>query len=59
MTKKAAVKSGRMVDENVYPPESAIKPEFIGQVKKAEADISAGKGKTYKSMDDFIRDLES
>jgi len=43
------------IDENVYPPESAIRPEFIRQVKKAEADIRKGKGTTYKSMDDFIR----
>jgi len=43
------------IDENVYPPESAIKPELIRQVKKAEADIRKGKGKTYASMDDFIR----
>ncbi|HUT38104.1 MAG TPA: DUF2683 family protein [Methanoregula sp.] len=43
------------IDENVYPPESAIKPEFIKRVKKAQADLAAGKGKTYDSMDDFIR----
>jgi hypothetical protein len=43
------------IDENIYPPESAIKLEFIGQVKKAEADIRKGKGKTYESMDAFIR----
>ena len=43
------------IDENVYPPESAIKPEFIKRVKKAQADIKNGKGKTYNSMDDFIR----
>lgn len=43
------------IDENVYPPESAIKPEFIRQVKKAEAGIRKGKGKTYESMDAFIR----
>jgi len=43
------------IDENVYPPESAIKPEFIKRVKKAQADIKKGKGKTYESMDAFIR----
>lgn len=43
------------IDENVYPPESAIKPSYVKRVKKAQADIAAGKGKTYKSMDDFIR----
>ncbi|MFZ1127540.1 DUF2683 family protein [Methanoregula sp.] len=43
------------IDENVYPPESAIRPEFIRQVKKAEADIRKGKGKTYESMGAFIK----
>lgn len=43
------------IDENVYPPESAIKPEFVRKVKKAQADIAAGTGKVYDSMDDFIR----
>ena len=43
------------IDESVYPTESAIKPEFIRQVKKAEADIRKGKGKTYKSMGAFIK----
>ncbi|WP_366144189.1 DUF2683 family protein [Methanoregula sp.] len=42
------------IDENVYPPESAIKPEFIRSVKKAQADIKKGNGKTYESMDAFI-----
>jgi hypothetical protein len=46
-------------DENFYPPESAIKPEFVKRVKKAQADIAAWKGKTYKSMDDFLREIES
>jgi hypothetical protein len=43
------------IDENVYPPESAFREEFIRQVKEAEADIKKGKGKTYESMDAFIR----
>jgi len=43
------------IDENVYPPESAIKPEFVKRVKKARAEIAKGKGKTYDSMDAFIR----
>ncbi len=43
------------IDENVYLPESAIKPEFVRQVKKAEADIRKGKGKTYESMDAFLK----
>nr|WP_321349328.1 hypothetical protein [uncultured Methanoregula sp.] len=31
------------IDENVYPPESAFRPEFIQQVKEAEADIKKAK----------------
>lgn len=42
-------------DENVYSPESAIRPEFIRQVKKAEAEIRKGNGTTYESMGAFIR----
>lgn len=47
------------IDENVYPPESAIKPEFIRKTKKAQADIKKGKGKTYNSIDAFFTDIES
>jgi hypothetical protein len=47
------------IDENVYPPESAIKPEFIKRVKKAEADIKKGKGKAYDSLDDFFKEIEA
>jgi hypothetical protein len=47
------------IDENVYPPESAIKPEFIKKIKKAQADIKKGKGKTYNSIDDFFKEIES
>ena len=59
MTYKTAARKETEIDENFYPPESAIKPEFIKRLKKAHADIAAGKGKTYDSMDDFIRDIES
>ena len=47
------------IDENVYPPESAIKPEFIRKVKKAHADMKKGKGKTYNSIDDFFKEIEA
>ena len=47
------------IDENIYPPESAIKPEFIKMVKKAHADIKKGKGKTYNSIDDFFKEIEA
>ena len=45
----------KRIDEIAYLPESFIKPEFIKRVKKSMSDIAEGKGKTYKSMDDFIR----
>lgn len=45
------------IDETVYPPESAIRPEYIQRVKKARAEISRGKVRTYRSMDDFIQSL--
>lgn len=47
------------IDENVYPPESAFKPEFIKSVKKAQADLKKGKGKTYNSIDDLFREIET
>lgn len=45
------------IDENVYPPESMIKPAFVKRLKKAQGDIAAGKGKKYNSMDDFIKSI--
>ncbi len=47
------------IDENVYPPESAIRPEFVKQVKKARADIKKGKGKSYHSAEDFFKEIEA
>jgi hypothetical protein len=47
------------IDENVYPPESAIRPEFIRKIKKAHADIKKGKGKTYSSIEDFFKEIEA
>lgn len=47
------------IDENVYPPESAIKSDFIKDVKKARSEIKKGKGKSYKSADDFFREIEA
>ncbi len=47
------------IDENVYPPESTIKPELVRQVKKAKAEIKKGKGKSYNSVDDFFKEIEA
>jgi hypothetical protein len=59
MIYSATAGTEKEINESVYPPESAIKPAFIKRVKKAQADIAAGKGKTYDSIDDFIRSLEN
>ena len=45
------------IDEAVYPPESAIRPAYVKKIKKTESELSKGKGKTYSSMDDFIRNI--
>jgi hypothetical protein len=45
------------IDETVYPPESAIRPEYIRKVKKIQSGLSKGKAKTYRSMDEFIQSL--
>jgi hypothetical protein len=47
------------IDENVYPPESTIKPGFVKDIKKARSDIKKGKGKSYNSADDFFREIEA
>jgi len=46
------------IDETVYPPESAIRPEYIRKIKKIQAKQSKGRAKTYASMDDFIAALK-
>ena len=47
------------IGETVYPPKSAIKPEFVRRVKKVRADIKKGKGKMYNSVDDFFKEIEA
>jgi predicted transcriptional regulator len=47
------------LDETAYPPQSAIRPEVVRKVRKAQADIRKGKGKTYDSADDFFRETEA
>lgn len=49
----------KKIDETVYPPESAIRPEFVKRVKKAQADIKKGKGKTYNTVDDFFKEIKA
>lgn len=45
------------IDEAVYPPESAIRPAYVKKIKEAESGLSKEKGKTYSSMDHFIRNI--
>jgi hypothetical protein len=47
------------IDENVYPPESTIKPVFVKDIKKARSDIKKGKGKSYHSADDLFKEIEA
>src|SRR5208337_2740346 len=35
------------IDETVYPPESAIRPEYIQRIKKIQAKTPKGRAKTY------------
>jgi hypothetical protein len=46
------------IDENTYPPESAIRPEYIRKIQKIQARPAKGRAKTYASMDDFIAALK-
>lgn len=46
------------IDEAVYPPESAIRPAYVKKIKEAESGLSKGKGKTYSSVDNFIRKIK-
>lgn len=46
------------IDEAVYPPESAIRPAYVKKIKEAGSGLAKGKGKTYPSMEDFIRNIK-
>lgn len=46
------------MDEAVYPPESAIKPAYVKKIKAIDAGLAREKGKTYASMDEFIRNIK-
>ena len=43
------------IDEALYPPESAIRPGYVKKIKAIDAGLAQEKGKTYASMDEFIR----
>ena len=46
------------IDDAVYPPVSAIRPAYVKKVKEAGSGLAKGKGKTYPSMEDFIRNIK-
>jgi hypothetical protein len=46
------------IDEAVYPPESAIKPSYVKKIKEIDAGLKTAKGKSYPSMEDFIRNIK-
>lgn len=46
------------LDEAVYPPESAIKPAYVKKIRGMSAALTKEKGKTYASMDEFIRKIK-
>jgi len=46
------------IDENTYPPESAIRPEYIRKIQKIQGRPPKSRAKTYASMDDFIAALK-
>ena len=53
-------KPGRIeekIDEAVYPPKSAFRSAYVKKIKEAGSGLAKGKGKTYPSMEDFIRNI--
>jgi len=46
------------IDEAVYPPESAIRPAYVKKIKDTGSGLAKGKGKTYPSMEEFIRNIK-
>ena len=42
------------IDENSYPSEDLIKPEFITEVKKIKNDIGNGKCHDYEDVDNYL-----
>jgi len=46
------------IDEAVYPPESSIRPAYVKKIREAGSGLAKGKGKTYPSMEDFIRNIK-
>jgi len=41
---------GEKIDENVYPPESAIKPEFVRKIKKPGPTSGQAAGRPTKPL---------
>jgi|SRR5208283_4756769 len=45
------------IEEEYYPPESDIKPEYIEKIKKIHESTIHKKGKIYNSMEEFLDSL--
>jgi hypothetical protein len=49
----------QIIQEEIYPPESAFRKEFIKSVKEAEKRIKHGKSKKFKNARELERYLKS
>jgi hypothetical protein len=45
------------LDISSYPPEEALRSDFIQRVKNAEKEISKGKCLNFESMNEFLKSL--
>jgi len=45
-------------DDIDCPPESVIKPAYVKKIKNVAVNLVKEKGKTYASMDEFIRNIK-
>ena len=46
------------IDEADYPPESAIRPAYVRKIKAIDSELAKKTGKTYPSMEEFIRNIK-
>lgn len=46
------------IDENSYPHEDLIKPDFITEIKSVKKDIENSKCRDYEDIDSFLKAIE-
>ncbi|MEI6842482.1 MAG: hypothetical protein WCK53_14535 [Methanomicrobiales archaeon] len=46
------------IDENSYPPEDLIKPDFITEIKSVKKEIEENKCRDYEDVDTFLKAIE-